>query len=83
MADPNHHDRIQQLTDLATDTRDDPQQHKRRRLADAALIHGLIHSDRLDATVLHTLARIEEVSTEALRELQHAADTELRRRDRR
>lgn len=71
-------DRIRQLHALADDAKTDPD--ARRQFNDACLIHGLIHSDRLDAVLVYTIARIKEVSTEALRELDHIAQRETRRR---
>lgn len=71
-------DRIHQIASLADDAKTDPT--ARRHLADAAFIHGLIHSDKLDLTLVYVIARIKEVSSEALRELDHVIQKETRRR---
>lgn len=74
----DHDDRINQLASIAHDAQSD--QTARRQLADAALIFGLIHSDRLDPVLLYTIERIKEVSADAMRELTHAIERENRRR---
>ena len=76
--------RIELLLGLATAARDDPDDAAaRQRLADAALVHGLIGGARLDPVVLGLVERVADVSLDALRELADAIDRELRRRARR
>lgn len=71
-------DRIQQLASLATDARSDPD--ARRKLADAALIFGLVNSTRVDLVLISAIGRFRHASTEALRELTRGVARENRRR---
>jgi hypothetical protein len=55
----------------------------RQRLDDTALLHGLIHSERLDTAALWLVERAAALSSEAVREMASVMDKELRRRERR
>lgn len=66
----DHEQHVRQLASLIADIDTEPTAP--RRLADAALIYGLIESNRLDAVVIYIAARIDELDADALGELQDA-----------
>lgn len=70
--------RIEQIADLAANAQTDPL--ARRQLANAALMHGLAYSDRIDTITLVVIERITELSRDALGELDYATRQEARRR---